>query len=90
MDKKSPPQADQPRAEKILLTILLVITIVFVGYTFYKTLIRQDFEVVNTEVIEEDEEGVTGDEAVIPEDSLAPSVGETDESAPEDNGTSQE
>ncbi|MDO8668329.1 MAG: hypothetical protein Q7K35_04545 [bacterium] len=45
MDKKS----------KILLAILLIITIAFVSYTFYKTLIQQDFEVVNIEPVEEEE-----------------------------------
>ena len=34
---------------KILLTFLVVLTIVFVGYTFYKTVIIGDFEIVNTE-----------------------------------------
>jgi Tfp pilus assembly protein PilO len=34
---------------KLLLTLLIVLTIISIGYTFYKTLILQDFEVVNTE-----------------------------------------
>lgn len=39
MDKKS----------KILLIIFIVLLIGSVSYTFYKTVIRQDFSVVNTE-----------------------------------------
>ncbi len=39
MDKKS----------KILLIIFIVILVISVGYTFYKTVILQDFEIVNTE-----------------------------------------
>lgn len=38
MDKKS----------KILLAVLVVLTTVSVSYTFYKTVIKQDFEIVNT------------------------------------------
>lgn len=41
MDKKS----------KILLISLIVLTATSIGYTFYKTVIRQDFEIVNTESI---------------------------------------
>lgn len=41
MDKKS----------KILLTVLIGATIISVAYTFYKTVILQDFEIVNTESI---------------------------------------
>ncbi|MCX6787245.1 MAG: hypothetical protein NTY93_01830 [Candidatus Kaiserbacteria bacterium] len=39
MDKKS----------KILLIVLIAVTTASVGYTFWKTVIQQDFEVVNTE-----------------------------------------
>jgi len=35
MDKKS----------KILLTVLIILTIMSIGYTFWKTVIQQDFEV---------------------------------------------
>ncbi|KKQ87854.1 MAG: hypothetical protein UT09_C0009G0008 [Parcubacteria group bacterium GW2011_GWF2_38_8] len=45
MDKKS----------KILLTILVILTIASVGYTFYKTMIKQDFEVVNIEPITDED-----------------------------------
>lgn len=45
MDKKS----------KILLIILIVATIASVSYTFYKTVIKQDFEVVNVEPELEDD-----------------------------------
>lgn len=55
MDKKSPPQADQPRAEKILLALLLIVTLASVSYTFYKTLVKEDFEVINTESVGEEE-----------------------------------
>lgn len=41
MDKKS----------KILLSILIAVTILSIGYTFYKTIIKQDFEIVNTEPV---------------------------------------
>lgn len=41
MDKKS----------KILLIVLVALTVASVVYTFYKTVIKQDFEVVNTEPI---------------------------------------
>lgn len=39
MDKKS----------KALLAILILAVIASVGYTFYKTIIKEDFEVVNPE-----------------------------------------
>ena len=45
MDKKS----------KILLTILIIITTASVGYTFYKTVIKQDFEVVNIEPLTDED-----------------------------------
>jgi hypothetical protein len=72
MDKKSPPRADQPWAEKTLLAILLTITTASIGYTFYKTVVKQNFEVVNMEEIVEEEESAldepaaegSGDEAV--------------------------
>ncbi len=38
MDKKS----------KILLIIIIFMVVVSLGYTFYKTVILQDFEVINT------------------------------------------
>jgi flagellar basal body-associated protein FliL len=38
MDKKS----------KILIWIFVVLTLLSVGYTFYKTVILQDFEVIDT------------------------------------------
>lgn len=41
MDKKT----------KILFTILLILTIASVCYTFYKTVIEQDFEIISTEAI---------------------------------------
>ena len=44
MDKKS----------KILLGILVVAVLASIGYTFYKTVVKQSFEVVNTEVAPED------------------------------------
>lgn len=53
MDKKS----------KTLLAILLIITVGSVSYTFYKTLVQQDFEVINTEPIEEEGEEASLDEA---------------------------
>ena len=34
---------------KILLIALVALTVVPVGYTFWKTVVQQDFEVVNTE-----------------------------------------
>jgi Tfp pilus assembly protein PilO len=43
MDKKS----------KILLIVLIALTAVSIGYTFYKTVIQQDFEIVNTEPVTE-------------------------------------
>jgi hypothetical protein len=39
MDKRS----------KILLGILVVATLASIGYTFYKTVIKQDFELLNTQ-----------------------------------------
>lgn len=39
MDKKS----------KILLVFLVLLVFISVGYTFYKTIIMQDFEVINNE-----------------------------------------
>ncbi len=38
MDKKS----------KILLIIIIFMVVVSLGYTFYKTIILQDFEIINT------------------------------------------
>ena len=43
MDKKS----------KTLLILLVVLTAVSVGYTFYKTVVKEDFEIVNTQPIED-------------------------------------
>lgn len=34
---------------KILLTFLILLTAASIGYTFYKTVVLGDFEVVNTE-----------------------------------------
>jgi hypothetical protein len=39
MDKKS----------KILIWVFVTLTLLSVGFTFYKTVILQDFEVINTE-----------------------------------------
>lgn len=47
MDKKS----------KILLWIVILSILISVGYTFYKTVILGDFEVVNISSEGEDEEG---------------------------------
>jgi len=44
MDKKS----------KLLLLIVILVVIISLGYTFYKTVILQDFEIVNTEEEEGD------------------------------------
>ncbi|OGI88529.1 hypothetical protein A2995_00025 [Candidatus Nomurabacteria bacterium RIFCSPLOWO2_01_FULL_33_24] len=45
MDKKS----------KTLLIILVIMTVASVGYTFYKTMIKQDFEVVNIEPLTDED-----------------------------------
>jgi len=45
MDKKS----------KILFWVVIIISIVSVGVTFYKTIIKNDFEVVNTVETAEEE-----------------------------------
>lgn len=42
------------RKSKILLTVLVAVTIISVAYTFYKTVILQDFEIVNTEPLTEE------------------------------------
>lgn len=50
---------------KILLIILVLTTIISIGYTFYKTLIKQDFEIMNTEpavdkeILQEEEDLLT-------------------------------
>ena len=44
MDKKS----------KVLLWVIVVAILISIGVTFYKTVILQDFEVVNTEEVEEE------------------------------------
>lgn len=62
MDKKS----------KTLLAILLIITVASVSYTFYKTLVQQDFEVVNTKTIE-----AVGEDPAATEEEVA-SPGSTD------------
>ena len=59
MDKKS-----SPRAEKILLALLLIITIVSLSYTFYKTVIKQDFAVVNAELVADEDASQTESEAL--------------------------
>jgi len=42
------------KKSKILLIVLVIITVVSISYTFYKTVIMQDFEVVNIEPVEEE------------------------------------
>jgi hypothetical protein len=44
MDKKS----------KILLWVVIITTCLSVGYTFYKTVVQEDFVVVNVEEVEEE------------------------------------
>lgn len=39
MDKKS----------KLIIAMLLVFAVLSIGYTYYKTVVKQDFEIVNTE-----------------------------------------
>lgn len=78
MDKKS----------KTLLAILLIITVGSVSYTFYKTLVQQDFEVINTEPIEEevflDEAEVTDEEPAATQEEIAsPESLETEPAASE-------
>lgn len=46
MDKKS----------KILLIILIIITLASISFTFYKTVIKQDFEIIKTETEDSDTE----------------------------------
>lgn len=70
MDKKS----------KILLIVLALGTIASVGYTFYKTVIKQDFEVINTEPAGDEE--VSGEEGAVLQDENLPSEQEV---APEEN-----
>lgn len=67
MDKKS----------KILLTILVIITIASVGYTFYKTMIKQDFEVVNIKSAAEEDASQTESEVL----DIEPAA---DENAPQE------
>lgn len=52
MDKKS----------KILIWIFVVLTLLSVGYTFYKTVILQDFEVIDTTEEETEITDVVADE----------------------------
>ena len=47
MDKKS----------KLLIWIFVVLTLLSVGYTFYKTVILQDFEVIDTSEYTQNETG---------------------------------
>ncbi len=35
--------------EKYFLIFLAILTVISISYTFYKTVIKQDFEVVNTD-----------------------------------------
>jgi len=51
MDKNH-PVGDSAKS-KILLIVLILLTVISVGYTFYKTVVQQDFEIVNTEPITE-------------------------------------
>lgn len=59
MDKKS----------KILIWTFIAITLLSIGYTFYKTIILQDFEVIESseEYVEEEE---MGEEEVTDEDTI--------------------
>lgn len=63
---------------KILLWVLIIIAIVSVGFTYYKTVVLKDFEVINTASEEEDTTIV--DEAV-PADSIDEVATSTEPSA---------
>jgi len=56
MDKKS----------KILIWIFVGLTVLSVGYTFYKTVILQDFVVINTS---EEDDDLNEDDSAEPEES---------------------
>jgi hypothetical protein len=43
MDKKSPPQADQSRAEKILIIIFFLLIIGSVAFTYYRIMLKKDY-----------------------------------------------
>lgn len=43
MDKKSPPKADQPRADKILLAAFFLLIIGSVAFTYYRIMIKKDY-----------------------------------------------
>jgi len=67
MDKKS----------KILLILFVIILVISVSYTFYKTVILQDFEVVNTKELEESSVGwgdTILDEISFEEDLTMPTI----------------
>ena len=53
---------------KILLIVFLILLVLSVSYTFYKTVILQDFEVINTEELEEGE--INEDEEIVKDQSL--------------------
>jgi hypothetical protein len=58
MDKKS----------KALLAVMAILVIASIGYTYYKTVVLNDFEIVNTEeeeVVADTPEETTGEEAVV-------------------------
>lgn len=43
MDKKSPPQADQPRADKILLAVFFLLIAGSVAFTYYRIMLKKDY-----------------------------------------------
>ncbi|MBU2028426.1 hypothetical protein KJ761_00865 [Patescibacteria group bacterium] len=49
MDKKSPPKADQPRADKILWIVFFLLIVGSVAFTYYRVMIKKDY-LISSEV----------------------------------------
>ena len=74
---------DMDTKSKILLWVLILATAGSIGFTFYRTVIKQDFEVINIESEEDtlEDETALSDEA--PLDETSESEVSDEETAPE-------
>jgi hypothetical protein len=73
---------------KFIITLVVIVTIASVGYTFYKTVIVGDFEVIETpeEGLSEGEQEITEDEEGISEDIREADIQETSNTATSTEG----
>ena len=54
MDESIEKESGMDKKSKVLLWVIILAILISIGVTFYKTVILQDFEVVNTEEVEEE------------------------------------